>query len=162
MKSRSIFYAIISIIIIVSFFGYLVFGTVPPNDPNEQNIKNGYTNWSLDTEPIIYGKTIWSDFSNNINDTIKVYSCTYTGGFFHSFDFMSWETEPGVFSSESLDLSDLLAKWENSTALFKFMFEDDFYKVSFSIPKLENGLDKYNSLEEAWEVEELYQIVEKW
>lgn len=159
-KSKII--SVVTVIVFASFLAYLVLGTVPPKNPSEQDIQHGYTNWSLDTEPIIYGKTIWSDFSDNINNSIKVYYCTYYGGFFHSFDTMSWETEASVFSSTSLNSYDLLAKWDDSAAVFKFKYEDDCYKVSFSIPKMENGLEKYISLVEAWEKEELHQIVEKW
>lgn len=153
--------SIISIIATVSFFAYLIFGTVPPKAPNEQDMQHGVTNWNLDNEPVIYGKTIWADFADNKNNSIKVYHCTYYGGFFHSFDAMSWETEAGVFSATSLNMYDLLAKWNDSTAVFKFKYENDLYKVSLSIPKMENGLDKYSSLTAAWENEELHQIVEK-
>lgn len=153
--------SIISIIAFVSFFAYLVLGTVPPEYPNEQDIKHGWTDWSLETETAVYGKTIWSDFADNVNNSIKVYHCTYYGGVFHSFDDMTWETEPEAFSSSSLNYYDLESKWNGSVSVFKFRFEDDVYKVTFSIPKTENGLDKYSSLLEAWENEELHQIVEK-
>ena len=153
--------SIILIIATVSFFAYLIFGPTPLKAPNEQDIRHDWIDWSIDAEPAVYGKTIWADFADNINNSIKVYHCTYYGGFFHSFDDMTWETEPGTFSSSSLNYYDLEAKWNGSSSIFKFKFEDEFYKVTFSIPKTENGLDKYNSLLEAWENEELHQIVEK-
>ena len=146
----------------LSVLVYLVFGTTPPLEPNEQDIGHGWTNWSLDTEPIIHGKTIWSHYADNRNQSIKVHYSTYWGGIFHSFESMSWEVEEGVFSTKSLDFYDLLSKWDNSVAVFKFKYNDGFYRVSFSSPKLENGLDKYSSLLEAWEKEELHHIVEKW
>lgn len=155
-------FTIISILFVLSLLAYLVYGTVPPKEPNELDIHNHSTNWSLDSEPIIYGKTIWSDFNDNINDSIKVYYVTYTGGFFHNFETMSWEIEPGNFSTRSLDYNTLSDKWDNSSSVFRFKFENDYYRVSFSIPKLENGLDKYDSLIESWEEHELHQIVEKW
>ena len=152
---------VVAVLALVLAFAYLVLGTVPPKAPNEQDIRHDWIDWSIDTEPAVYGKTIWSDFADNINASIKVYHCTYYGGVFHSFETMTWETEPGTFSTSSLNYYDLEAKWSGSASIFKFKFEDEFYKVTFSIPKTENGLDKYTSLLEAWENEELHQIVEK-
>lgn len=147
---------------LIVFLVYLVYGIVPPINPSDQDITHGYYDWSLDTEPIIYGKTIWSDFSDNVNHSIKVYYCIYTGGYFHEFNAMYWEVDPGNYSSASLNYFNLLDKWDGSTAAFRYKYNEEFFRVSFSIPKLENGLDKYDSLKEAWNEEELHQIVEKW
>ncbi|MCJ7713177.1 hypothetical protein MUO66_01785, partial [Candidatus Bathyarchaeota archaeon] len=118
--------------------------------------------WNLDTEQTTYGQSIWSNFNDNEDKAIKLYYCTYTGGFFYSFDVMGWENESGIYSTNSLNLDDLLDRWQDSASVFKFNFEKEYYRVSFSIPKFEDGTDKYSDLSEAWEEGELYQIVEEW
>ena len=163
MKSRAIVITIISLIAIGAFFSYLVFAIPLPEEPNEVIITKSHTiKWNLETEQTTYGQSIWSNFNDNEDKTIKLYYCTYTGGFFYSFDGMGWENESGIYSTNSLNLDDLLGRWQDSASMFKFNFEKEYYRVSFSIPKFEDGTDKYSDLSEAWEEGELYQIVEEW
>ena len=161
MKLRAI--TIISLIAIGAFFSYLVFAIPLPEEPNEVIITKGLTiKWNLETEQTTYGQNIWSNFNDNEDKAIKLYYCTYTGGFFYSFDVMGWENESGIYSTTSLNLDDLLDRWQDSASMFKFNFEKEYYRVSFSIPKFEDGTDKYSDLSEAWEEGELCQIVEEW
>ena len=163
MKSSAIIIAIISLIAIGAFFSYLVFAIPLPEEPNEVIItKRATIKWNLETEQTTYGKTIWGNFNDNEEKAIKLYYCTYTGSLFHSFEVMGWENESDIYSTNSLNLDNLLDRWQDSASAFKFNYENEDYRISFSIPKFEDGTDKYSDLSEAWEEGELYQIVEEW
>jgi len=163
MRFRAILYAISIVAIVAIFFAFLTYGLSPPNASNEIYIRKGDTNWSLDNEQTVYGKSIWANFADHEgNETIKIYYCKYWGSILFNKETMRWENEMGNYSSKSLNLNDLMTRWQDSASVFKFNFENEYYKVSFSIPKMENGDYKYNDLGKAWEKGELYQIIEKW
>lgn len=164
MKIPARLLAILIIAIVAILFAYFLFDTSPPKASNESSVrKERDTSWSLSNEHNIYGKSIWSYFAEYENhETIKLYYCRYWGGILFNKETMSWENEMGIFSSKPLTLNDLITKWQDSASVFKFKYENEYYKVSFSIPTLENGDYKYNDLNEAWERGELYQIIEKW
>jgi hypothetical protein len=167
MKIRRLHTVFSFFAIVAVFFAFFVFGMSPPKASNETLIGIGDTTWSLDNAPIVHGETIWEKFadypgSNTIDhgDTIKIVYCSYWGGLQYNTEYMSWEVENGVFSSNSLAFDDLMGRWQDSESVFKFKHGEDFYEVSFSIPKLENGTYKYADLLEAWEEGELHQIIE--
>ena len=170
MKSRTILYAISIIAIIALLFTFLFFVLSPPESSNQIYVRVGDTDWSVDAEPIVYGKSIWADFADYERDTttirpetIKLYDCIYWGAVISDKETMFWETEEqGTYASHSLTLNNLMERWQNSASVFKFKHEDQYFRVSFSIPKLENGNYKYNDIAEAWEEGELYQAIEKW
>ena len=143
-------------------FAYLVFGVSPPQASNRLVIRQGDSDWSISNERTIYGKTVWSQFADYPNETIKLFYCIYWGSVLVDKKVMSWEDETGSFSSRSLSLNDLVKRAQNSESIFKFGFENEYYKVSFSIPKLENETHKYSDLSEAWKKGELHQIIEEW
>ena len=167
MMSRRLAYTLLVIAILALLFLFLVFGLSPSKAPNENIIRFGDTDWSLDNNPRFYGNTVWSryaDYSGNSTlnhlDTIKVEHTIYWGIIQYDSEAMSWEVENGSYSFNSLTFNDLMERWQDSKAVFKFRQGDDFFQVTFSIPKLENGANKYATLLEAWEKGELYQIVE--
>ncbi len=164
MKMQTRLLAILIIAIVAFLFAYLLFGMSPPKASNELIIrKGGDSSWSLSNEQNIYGKSIWSQFATHPNnETIKLYHCTYQGGILVNKDTMFWEDETGSFSSKPLSLDDLMARWQDLMSVFKFKYENEYYTVSFAIPKLENGTYKYTDLSEAWKRGELYQIIEGW
>jgi hypothetical protein len=166
MKSRGLIYGLLIIAILGILFIFMVFGMSPMESPNENVIRFGYTNWSGDSDPIVYGKTVWERFSDFPGDstiehsyTIKVEHIIHWGIIPVDSESMSWEVENGTFSSNSLTYNDLMDRWRDSEAVFAFKHEDALLKVSFSVPKLENGEDKYDTLLDAWEEMELLQIV---
>ena len=162
MNLRFKLWAIVIITIGLILFAYLVLGVSPPQASNRLIVRKGDSNWSLSNEKRIYGKTIWSQFADYPEETIKLYYCRYWGGVLVDKIVISWEDETGSFSSRSLSLNDLVKRQQNSRSIFKFGFENEYYKVSFNIPKVENGNYKYSDLSEAWDIGELYQIIEEW
>lgn len=147
-------------------FIFMIFGLSPLESPNENIIRFGPTTWSVDSDPVLYGKTVWERFSDFPGDptiehsnTIKVEYTLHWGIIPFDSEGMSWEVENGTFSSNSLTYNDLMERWRDSEAVFIFRHEDTLFKVTFSIPKLENGENKYDTLLEAWEVMELLQII---
>ena len=165
--SRGLTYALLAIAILAILFVFLVFGVSPAKAPSENIMRFGNTYWSLDSTPVFYGTTVWSmfaDYSGNANlehsNTIEVEHTTYWGVIPYDSEPMFWETEDGSFSSASLTFDDLMGRWEDSESVFKFKHGEDVYQVTFSIPKLENGTNKYTTLLEAWNEGELYQIIE--
>ena len=150
-------------------FAFLIYGLSPPNFPNETYIRIGTNDWNLDNDQTVYGRSTWSLFADyegdetiRRGDTLKLYDCIYWGAILYDTDAMSWENETGSYSSTSLTLNDLMSRWQDAVSVFKFNYGDEYCRVSFSIPKLENGANKYGDLNEAWESGELYQIIEKW
>ncbi len=75
---------------------------------------------------------------------------------------MTWEDEYGRFSTKPLILSDLETMWKDTESVFKFRYDDDFYKVSFSIPQLDDESYKYLDLEESWYHGELKVTISQW
>jgi hypothetical protein len=169
MNSRSIIYiiAIITVLAVIAIVPTMFMS--PPDHPNEGIIKMGETDWSLDTDPKVYGNTIWAtyaDYEGKSEDaehgkTIKVYYNSHLGAVTFDNEIMSWKDVAGVVSTHSLTLEDMVSHLQVSEAVFKFSVEGENYRVSFSIPK-ENGQDKYSDLTEAWNQGELYQTVELW
>jgi len=158
-------------LLIVAILGLLfilmIFGMSPLESPNENIIRFGLANWSADNDHILHGKTVWERFSDFSGDptikhsnTIKVDHIIHWGILPIDSEAMSWEVENGTFSSNSLNYNDLMERWQDSESVFIFNHEDALYKVSFSIPKLENGANKYDTLLEAWEEMELLHIIE--
>ena len=169
MKSRSLFYGISILAIIAVLAVFLVYGLSPPNASNEIFVVKGYTDWSLDNGRVIHGESVWASFADYEGDetiqrseTIKVYNAIYWGAILFNKAEMSWETETGSYSIESLTLNDLKNSWQDGASVFKYTFEEDYFRVSFSIPKLKNGEYKFSDLTEAWEEGQLYQTIEKW
>ena len=169
MKSRTILYSISIIAIIALLFTILLSVLSPPEASNQIYIRIGDTDWKVDDDPIVNGKSIWAEFADyerdptNRPETIKLYDCIYWGAIISDKETMYWETEQqGTYSSNSLTLNDLVEQWQNSASVFKFKHQDQYFRVSFTIPKLENGDYKYSDITEAWEKGELYQTIEKW
>jgi hypothetical protein len=168
MKSRGLIYTLLAIAIFAFLFLFLVFGVSPPRAPNENILRFGNTDWSLDNNPRVYGVTTWSRFADypanatiEHSNTIKVEHTIYWGFIPYDSEAMSWEVENGNYSSRSLTFNDLMGRWQGSESVFTFKQGDDFFQVTFSIPKLENGTSKYATLLEAWDEGELYQIIER-
>lgn len=166
MKSRGLIYSLLITAILGILFIFMIFGMSPMESPNEDIIGFGPTNWSVNNDSILYGKTVWERFSDFPGDssiehsyTIKVEHIFHWGIIPVDSESMSWEVKNGTFSSNSLAYNDLMGRWRDSEAVFIFEHEDTLLKVSFSIPKLENGEDKYDTLLDAWEEMELLQIV---
>jgi hypothetical protein len=171
MKIRASHIAILLIAIFVIFIAFLMVDTSPPGKSNEIFVTVGHNDWEVGSDQIIYGETIWGVFADyqydegtNRRETIRVDYCIYWGGVQMYKEHMSWENETGNYLSKSLGLNDLILKWQDSESesVFKFKHEDKYYRVAFSIPKLENGIDKYSNLTDAWENGELYQITDEW
>jgi hypothetical protein len=169
MKLRTKIYAISTITIVVILFIFVIYGLSPPNFPNETYIREGNNDWNLDNGQTVHGRSTWAifaDFEGDTNisrkETIKLYDCVYWGALLYDTDAMSWENEMGDYTSRSLTLNDLMLRWQDQVSVFKYKYGDEYYKVSFSIPKMENGTSKYIDLKDAWESGELYQTVEKW
>ena len=167
MKSRGLIYAVAVLAIFALVFLVLAFGVSPAAAPNENIITFGNTEWSLDTNPRFYGKTVWarfSDYSGNSTiehlNTIKVEHEVYFGAIPYDSEHMNWEVSDGSYSSNSLTFDDLMGHWQGSESIFTFKHGDDLLKVTFSIPKLDDGTNKYTTLLEAWEEGELYQTIE--
>lgn len=167
MKSRALIYTLLVIAIFTLLFIFLVFGVSPSVAPNENIIRFGNTAWSLDNNSSFHGKTVWlrfADYPGNSSmehsNTIKIEHVIYWGIIPYDSEDMNWEVENGSYSSNSLTFNDLMGRWQDSESIFKFKHRDDFYHVTFSIPKLENGTSKYATLLEAWEKGELYQVIE--
>lgn len=144
----------------------MIFGMSPIEAPNESIIRFGPTNWSVDNNAILHGKTVWERFADFAGDptikhsnTIRVDHISHWGIIPYDSEVMNWEVENGTFSSNSLSFNDLMGRWRDSEAVFIFKHEDALLKVTFSIPKLENGANKYDTLLEAWEEMELLQII---
>jgi hypothetical protein len=157
-------YVVISVIVVFAFlFALFIFVISPPSAPSEVLIKSGFTNWSVENEPVVHGETIWSTFADYDRDqTIKLGYEAYLGGLNLNTEYMSWEAQDGSYSTNSLTFDDLMNRWQDSESVFKFKHEETFFRVSFSIPQQENGAPKYPSLEEAWANKELYQTIEIW
>lgn len=163
MKVRRLHIGILIIVIFAVLFAFFVFAMSPPNTSNEILIKEGYTSWSVGNDPVFHGETIWATFADYRDDeAIKVGYEVYWGGLKLNTDYMSWEDQNGSYSTGSLTLNELMANWQGSESVFKFKHEEELFRVSFSIPNLENGMPKYSSLEDAWANKELYQIIEVW
>ena len=169
MKSRRLFYAILFLALIAVLFVLLIFVVPSPSASNENLIKIGYVPWSLNNNLTVHGETIWDKFADystseeiTNDNTIKLGYTIYWGTIPYNTEYMSWEKEDGSYSSNSLSFDDLLSRWQNSEAVFKFKHTDDYYRVSFTIPKLENGNSRYIDLQDAWNTGELYQIIEAW
>jgi len=169
MKSRTRFYTISIVAIVAILIAFLILFLSPLKASNETYIREGDNDWSLDNDQTVYGKTYWSIYADYMRDetierseTIKLYYCKYWGDILINKETMTWEKDVGTYSSKSLTLNDLMIRWQDSASVFKFNYEDEYYKVSFTIPKLENGDYKYSDLTEAWEKGELYQTIEKW
>ena len=167
MKSRALIYTLLMIAIFALLFLFLVFGMSPPDTQNETIIRSGNTDWSLDNNPKFYGRTVWARFSDYVanstlqnTDTIKVENAMFLGSILYDTEAMSWEVENGSYSFNSLTFDDLMGRWQNSESIFILKQGDNLFKVTFTIPKLQDGTSKYSSLLEAWEEGELYQIVE--
>lgn len=165
--NKKIIYVVSALGIAIVLTAYFLFGLSPPKSSNEIVIKRGaYSNWSLTVQDeTVYGVTVWSEFAEYPEDAIKLYHATYWGGVLVDKTPMSWEdNKTGDFHSEPLTLQNLTANWldAENASIFRFRFEDNYYKVSFSIPKHSNGTSKYLTLTESWENGELYQIIEIW
>lgn len=162
MDKRVIWILSIMFIIIVSVIAISVVGSPKPS--NALVISEGLRyDWELLNEQSIYGQISWSEFGGyRENDPIKIYYKSYVGPIWFSSNEMTWEDEYGRFSSKPLILSDLETRWKDTESVFKFRYDDDFYKVSFSIPLLNNGTYKYLDLEESWENGELYVTINSW
>lgn len=162
MNKKAI-YAVSTLIILIILVAYILFWLSPPKSPNELVIKKGpYSNWSLTIQgDTVYGVTVWSEFAEYPSeDTIKLYHAIYLGGVLIDKKPMSWEdNKTGHFNSKPLTLQNLTANWieAENASIFKFRFENNYYKVSFSIPK-----HSFETLAESWENEELYQTIETW
>lgn len=169
MNSRTLLYTISTIAIVAMVFVFINMVLAPPVTSNEIIITVGDNDWSLGNDPIFYGKSYWSTYSDSSHDetiqrseTIKMYYCIYWGALTVDKETMSWETATGNFSSKSLAHNDLLTRWQDSGSVFKFKHEETYFKVTFSIPKTENGDYKYTNITQAWEKGELYQTIELW
>ena len=169
MNSRSIIY-IIGIIAIIAVLAIVPTMFMSPADnPDELIIKIGETDWSLDTDPKVYGTTIWSAFADYEGETeaaeqgktIKLHYNSHVGAVTLNKEIMSWEDMGGDVTTHSLTLEDMISHMQGSEAVFKFSVEGENYKVTFSIPE-ENGQNKYSDITEAWNEGELYQTVELW
>jgi hypothetical protein len=165
--SRGLTYGLLAIAILAILFVFLIFGISPSKAPSENIIRFGNTYWSLDNTPVFHGTTVWSifaDYPGNTalehSNTIEIEHTTYWGVIPYDSEPMLWETKDGSFLSASLTFDDLMGRWQDSESVFKFRHEEDFYQVTFGIPKLENGANKYTTLLEAWNEGELYQIIE--
>ena len=150
MDNRAFWILAIVAILLVSVIVISVAGSSEP--ANAFVISNGNRfDWGLVTEQTVYGQVYWSEFRDYPNnDTIKIYIKSYIGPIWFDSHEMKWEDEYGRFSSKPLILSDLEKRWKDTESVFKFRYDDDFYKVSFSIPRLNNGTYKYLDLEESW------------
>ncbi len=153
---------IVTTIVGLMLFAYIVLWGSPPQASNRLVIKTGISDWSIPNERTICGKTIWSQFADYPNETIKLYYCIFWGSFLVDKRVMSWEDETGSFTSRSLALNDLMKRAQNSESIFRFSFENEHFRVTFSIPNLEDETQKYPDLREAWKNGELHQIIEEW
>ena len=167
MKLRGLIYALAVLAIIALVFLVLAFGVSPPATPSENTIAFGNTEWSLDSNPRFYGKTVWArfaDYSGNLTidqlNTIKVEHEIYLGAIPYDSEAMTWEVNTGSYSSHSLTYNDLTDHWQGSKSIFTFKHGDTLLTVTFSIPKLTDGTNKYPTLLESWEAGELYQTIE--
>ena len=157
------FYVLSIVAIAAILFAFIGFGLSPPAASNEVTVRKGYTDWRVQNGHTINGESAWAFFADAGNyEAVKIYHCAYWGGVLLDKNVMSWENNDGSYSSKSLTLTDLTARWQDSASVFKFTYENEFYTVSFSIPKLEDGSYKYADLTEAWENAELHQIIEAW
>lgn len=170
MKFKAITYALLFLSILALIFAFMVFVMAPPNSPNEITVGFGNNDWGLDSEPVVHGRSIWNKFSDyrvdvsvplNHSNSIKVAYENYWGAIPYNSEYMSWEVEDGVFSSNSLIYDDLIGRWQDSEAEFKFSYGDNFFQITYSIPKLEDGTNKYATLLDAWDKGDLFQIVER-
>ena len=109
------------------------------------------TGWS---KPVFFKPGMYATTSINGNFYVTHITDTSHGGIVVS------KFENGIYSANSLSFNDLMGRWQDSEAVFKFRHGDNFFQVTFSIPKLENGTSKFATLIEAWEEGELYQKVE--
>ena len=170
MNSRSTLFIISIVAVVALVVIYLTMIMSPPNTSNEEIVRLGETDWSIETDPTVYGASIWATFADysggnegtEHQESIKVYFVDYLGGVTVDKETMSWDDTTGTSSEKSLTLENMITHWQGSSAIFKFNHKDDFYKVSFSVSKLENGQDKYTDITEAWNEGELLQTVEMW
>jgi hypothetical protein len=164
--NRKILYVVLTLIILIILVAYFLFWLSPPKSSNEIIIQRGaYSNWSLTIQgDTIYGVTVWSEFAEYQEDAVKLYHATYWGGILFDKTPMSWEDKTGSFQSKPLTLQNLTENWidTENASIFKFRFRDNYYKVSFSIPKYSNGTSQYPTLAESWENGKLYQTIEPW
>ena len=167
MKLRGLIYALAVLAIFALVFLVLAFGVSPPEAPNENLIAFGNNEWSLNTVPRFYGQTVWSRFADypgnstieHLN-TIKVEHEIYFGAIPYDSENMIWEVNDGSYSSNSLTFDDLNERWQVSESVFNFKYGDENFKVTFNIPKLDDGTNKYGTLLEAWNAGELFQTIE--
>lgn len=169
MNSRSMIYTVSIIAVAALVVLYLTVFMSPPLSSNEEIIRIGDNDWAIDDDPIVYGKSYWSTYADYNGDetserpeSIKVYYVSYLGGLSVDKEAMLWENTDGNYLTRSLTLNDLVTHWQGSSAVFKFNHQDDYYRIVFSIPQLENGAYKYTDITEAWNEGELYQTTEMW
>jgi hypothetical protein len=151
---------ILAAILIATYIAFIV--QPIHGESNELLITYGISNWIL--SDVFNGEIVWSDFAEYSQvKTIKIYKTNYWWIFLFNAEAMAWEKE-GVFSYSPLNLEDILSHEHNSESIFRFRYQNEYFKVVFSIPKYENGTYKYPNFEETWLAEqpEINFLIEIW
>ena len=68
MNSRTLLYTISTIAIVAMVFVFINMVLAPPVTSNEIRITVGDNDWSLGNDPIFYGKSYWSTYSDSSHD----------------------------------------------------------------------------------------------